>query len=350
MNMLIDQLLDECLDRIRNGESLESCLEAHPQQAEVLYPLLATATGLQTASIQRSSNAAFLQGRDRMFSTVSQVFPATPVSANAFSRYSVRILTWITGKENIDMKLAVRLTIAFILVLAVIAGLGTTAVSASNALPGDALYPLKASAQHARLILTWDKDARIALEHHFQEEYRNDVRMLMQDGRQVNVRFEGTLDAIEQNLWVIGGLPVSVNPATVISGEIKLGDIVAVEAAVQKDGSILASSLALYEASVHHTNDFSQMTPEHNFMHTAELPEHRGNPKHQSPSSTPRPTQERYHHITPTLAPSITAAPMYHQDDSNCLTCDNPSSSQDDDHHPEDDNDGDHHDDHDDHH
>ena len=329
MNMPIDQLLDECLDQIHQGKSLESCLADHPQEAESLRPLLETAAALRTATVQHSPRKAFLQGQARMFAVIDQEFPQKPVSESAFSRYSVRILTWITGKETIDMKLATRLTIAFILVLVVIAGLGTTAVSASNALPGDLLYPLKASAQNAQLMLTWDAQARQALEQHFQEEYRHDVRTLMQDGRQAPVRFVGTLDAMNNNVWVIGGLPVTVDPSTHITGNLQLGDLVQVEAAVQKDGSILASSLALNSAG--HHPEVQPMTPahtpDHTPMHTAE-PEHQQDDReHAAPTATALPTHtmERHDDLPATPAPTASTIhptePVHHDDGGSCTTC-----------------------------
>jgi hypothetical protein len=335
MSMPIDLLLDECLDQIRQGQSLESCLAAHPREAEALRPLLETAAALDTVTVQRSSEAAFHQGRERMIAAVEQEFPAQAVSGSAFSRYSVRILTWITGKDNVDMKLATRLAMAVVLVLAlvVVAGLGTTAVSASNALPGDALYPVKTSAQNVQLMFTWNAEARQALESHFQEEYRNDVRTLMQDGRQAQVRFVGTLDAVDNNLWVVGGLPVSVDQATTLSGNLQPGDVVLVEAVVQKDGSILASHLSLDGSAGRHPEDLPAtpvntpaLTPAPTLLPTLFLstmaPEHHeDDPEHVAPLATPQPSLSPEHpeyepehemeHAS-TLAP--TAAPEHHDD------------------------------------
>jgi hypothetical protein len=271
MSTSIDLILDECLDQIRQGESLESCLAAHPQQEEMLRPLLETAAAMRTAAYQRSSEMVLQKGRERMFAMIDQEYPKQPVSENTLSRYTVQLLTWITGKENIDMKLVTRFAIAFALVLVVIASLGTTAVSASSALPGDLLYPIKTSAQDAQLLLTWDAQARQALEQHFQEEYRNDVRTLLSQGRQVQIRFSGTLDAMDGSHWIIGGLPVSIDPAAAITGNFQLGDMLLVEATVQKDGSILASHLGMNDAAPHSGN--LMITPDHTPMHTAE-PEH----------------------------------------------------------------------------
>jgi hypothetical protein len=331
MNMPIDLLLDECLEKIHQGESLENCLAAHPLEAQALRPLLLSAAALNTVPPQRSSETVYQKGRVRMFAMIAQEFPAPAVSENAFSRYSVRIITWITGKENIDMKLATRLAIAFLLVLVVFAGLGTTAVSARNALPGDLLYSLKTTSQDAQLILTWNTAARQTLEHHFQEEYRNDVRLLMQNGRQAQVRFVGTLDGMENTLWVVGGLPVSVDPSTAITGNPQPGDVVLVEAAVQKDGAILATRLSVNTPGGHHL-DNPQSTPDH----TAVPEHHQEDLEHAGPSATLEPTSTQAPQLDPTATVSSTLTPVHHQDGTNCQSCGGSSGTHDggyDDHH-----------------
>lgn len=334
MSMPTDQILDECLDQIRRGENLESCLAAHPAEADALRPLLATAAALRTVPVQQAPKAAFLQGQARMLAVVDQAFPQQPVSKNIFSRYSVRILTWITGKETIDMKLVTRLAVAFALVLTVIAGLGTTAVSASNALPGDLLYPLKASAQNAQLMLTWNAEARQALEQHFQEEYRGDVRVLMQTGRQAPIQFVGTLDAFDNNLWVIGGLPVSISPNTQITGNPQVGDVVQVEAAVQKDGSILASRVALASAA-HHPEEHPTMPidpTQHSPMHTTEPNHTQDDLEHQAaPKITAAPTQ-RNGQTSPSVTP---VQPTQHDAGGACTDCGGSSGDHNGDHNDE---------------
>jgi hypothetical protein len=168
-------------------------------------------------------------------------------------------------------------------------------------------------------MLTWNTEAHQSLKHHFQEEYRNDVRMLVQNRRQAQVRFLGTLDSAQDSLWMIGGLSVSIDAATVISGNPQPGDVILVEAAVQKDGSILASSVSL-NSSLHHSEE-PLLTPEHTPAHTAE-PEHQGqDPEHAAPTELHEPEHDiqkgsgtvlPMHHDDPqsaTLAPIPTAYP-----------------------------------------
>jgi len=47
----IEKILDECIDRISNGESLESCLASYPEHAEELRPLLLAVRGIKDAEL-----------------------------------------------------------------------------------------------------------------------------------------------------------------------------------------------------------------------------------------------------------------------------------------------------------
>ena len=45
-----DNILNECLDRILRGETVEKCLQSYPEQAPELEPLLRTALATKMAS------------------------------------------------------------------------------------------------------------------------------------------------------------------------------------------------------------------------------------------------------------------------------------------------------------
>lgn len=50
MNKDLDKLLDECIDRMNKGDSLEECLASYPEQAKDLEPLLRAAWEVRSAS------------------------------------------------------------------------------------------------------------------------------------------------------------------------------------------------------------------------------------------------------------------------------------------------------------
>jgi hypothetical protein len=70
----IEIVLDECLERLRQGESVEQCLARYPEQAAELEPLLRVAMASQKASLAveprpefkaRARNEIRSQARDK---------------------------------------------------------------------------------------------------------------------------------------------------------------------------------------------------------------------------------------------------------------------------------------------
>jgi hypothetical protein len=60
-----NQILDECIDRINQGENLESCLKSYPGIAKELEPLLRAMTGLQSTYSFTPSDDAKRAARQR---------------------------------------------------------------------------------------------------------------------------------------------------------------------------------------------------------------------------------------------------------------------------------------------
>ena len=58
-----DRILDECIDRINRGESLEDCLSSYPEHAKKLEPLLQAMLDTQTAYTFTPSSAAKMAAR-----------------------------------------------------------------------------------------------------------------------------------------------------------------------------------------------------------------------------------------------------------------------------------------------
>ena len=61
-----DRALEDCLQRIVNGETLESCLRRYPQYAGELTPLLRTALELKEGANIRPTEAFKERSRDRL--------------------------------------------------------------------------------------------------------------------------------------------------------------------------------------------------------------------------------------------------------------------------------------------
>ena len=131
----ISDVLDECLDRMANGESIESCAARHPERRAELVPLLKTAAMTVNAATAVSYDPAakqrglrrLMEAADRKRSARSGVF------------------SWLRWKPA----LAVGLSAA---VLMTATAWGTTMAS-SESVPGDTLYWVKRTKESISLMI-----------------------------------------------------------------------------------------------------------------------------------------------------------------------------------------------------
>jgi len=133
-----ENMLDQCLERLRQGESLEQCLARYPEQAAELAPLLRVAMASQKASSAvkprpeckaraRSEIRSQLRGRER------KPEPKKAGFAGWMPRWAVAV--------------------ASVILIFLVAGTGTVAASTSS-MPDDTLYPVKLATEQVRLGLS----------------------------------------------------------------------------------------------------------------------------------------------------------------------------------------------------
>ncbi len=72
-------------------------------------------------------------------------------------------------------------------------------------------------------------------------------RLTYAKNNKVKLRFTGVIESISNNVWIIGGKTITVNEQTEFSGDLSVGDVVSVNFAVQKDGSWLAKEIEALE-------------------------------------------------------------------------------------------------------
>ena len=295
-----DTALDNCLDWLRAGMNLQTCLERYPQYAGELRPLLEVGMDLSTVVAPPLSAAVRAAGRRRVLETFEKK-SCQPISKPALSRYAVQITKLLTGKEPQNMKLAWPLTTVIVVAVLTMTS-AATVVASTPSLPGDALYPVKMTVQKARVALTFDATAREELEERFAAQQRQDVQTVLETGRQARVEFQGVLQQIKDSTWIVGGLPVMLQADTIVEGQPQLGVVVGVRGRLPGDGSLVASQLTVDEPAPG-TFDSSLPTPEPEVQPTETL----------RPTETPEPTEALEPDETPepteTLEPTGTPEP-----------------------------------------
>ena len=291
MSADFEWILEDCLQRLRSGQSPEECLAAYPDHAEGLRPLLHVASHIRTSPAPKPRPQAVQAGRERMLAA-ARSNPARnsfvqPVSSGAFSRYIVRIFTalkaFLFGKETHGMKLALRLAIDLMVIL-IIGGVLTVNASAYS-LPGDPLYGVKRTWEEVRLTLSLNDPARQQLQEQFQQLRLDEVQQMIRLGRTGLVDFQGPLESIASNEWVVSGIRVNMLPDTIVEGDPTVGQTVRVRARLQSGGVLTALQVQMQTQANKQTPYPSPMSG-----HT--------------PMPTYEPTHEPEHMLQPTYEPN----------------------------------------------
>ena len=247
MNPNFEKILDECISAMKNGSTLEACLEKYPEHAEELHGFLTTVSMIKAMPKAEVSLAVRRESERRMLETFHNKELEKPVSKSIFTRYTQRRPVDqqpdVVRKERVKMKNKFSYLIAGLVLTIIIATTGVTVASA-NALPGETLYPVKNSLQQVRMFLTFSEEGRAELEEEFHQELIEDVMAVMDDGSDVDVEFTGIIEEISDDYIVVDGVKVMFDENTKMPEYLEIGMLVEVEGHVMEDGSLLAYSVA----------------------------------------------------------------------------------------------------------
>ncbi len=142
MEQRFDHILNECLERLARGESLQDCLDTYPEQAQELVPLLRVAQTTQELASSLSPRPEFrAQALYRLTRSMSD------------KRRRRKGLRWVP----VMAKPAV-LAVAAVLLL--IGAAGATTAVANNSVPGQPLYFVKTMKERVLLIIPRSDIAR----------------------------------------------------------------------------------------------------------------------------------------------------------------------------------------------
>lgn len=161
----IEDILDNCLERLFKGESIQDCLRDYPWQASELEPLLETSFALLQKSAAIQAHPEF---KARVHSQLQGVLRAKREKA---------------GKKAITPIWRRRWAVAMTTVLVVLlAGIGTVAASA-DALPDEALYTVKLAEEQVRVSLAFSDMDRAELHIQFAERRVAEIAEIARQGK-----------------------------------------------------------------------------------------------------------------------------------------------------------------------
>ena len=173
MEIDTQEIVEECLELLRNGRSLEECLEQYPAEAVELEPILRTAISVRADLATDLPRAARTRIRDRVLAE----WDHPP------KRWAWRLPTLFPRWA---------FATAILVLTLVIGGLGTNNASA-NSVPGDMLYPVKEFRESVQLWLARSPEAKV-------ERYTSLVKERVEEVRKLAAKQQADLDAISDAL------------------------------------------------------------------------------------------------------------------------------------------------------
>lgn len=178
-----DNILDECLGRLIDGESVEACLSRYPEHTAALEPLLRTA--------QQTLKAADIQPRPEFRDRARYQFQAA--------------IHEMPVKERRGFFTVLRPGLAAVVMLAVVllAGGGVVA-AAGNSLPDSPLYSVKLATESVRLALTPSDLGKAELNAQFADERVDEIIRLAEKGEATLI--VATADRLNRQLMAVTNL------------------------------------------------------------------------------------------------------------------------------------------------
>ena len=128
-----ESILDECIERMGHGASLEECLRDYSQHAQELRPLLILASGLKSSMAVEPSAQARAAGRDRLRAAIHRTT----------TRKAPRLLSWLAPVKGWA-------TVGALAVVVFGGGFGVVQAS-SDSVHVEILYPVKHTVEEIRL-------------------------------------------------------------------------------------------------------------------------------------------------------------------------------------------------------
>ncbi len=182
-----ENILDECLDRLSQGESLEQCLARYPEQAVELEPLLRVAMASQKAASLVEPRPEF-KARTR-YEIQSQLH----AKEQKTEPKKAGLVGWIPRWAVV---------VASVVLIFLLAGTSTVAASSSS-MPDDTLYPVKLATERVRLGLSRGNISKARVQVRLADRRIKEIVYLAKkgDNRRLDralLRLEGHMEAIEQ--------------------------------------------------------------------------------------------------------------------------------------------------------
>lgn len=223
MNQRLHDALQECLEALEAGRDPEQVLTSYPDLEPELRALLEAAQRAANFEGAGPSQDAYHRSRTKILGRAQELREtSTPPS-------------WPSWLPRVAVAAALALAVLF-------SGAGLYLASA-QALPGDALYPVKRAAEGLRLNLAASPQQKLSLSLDYSERRVEEVRALLEVGRRTGVRFTGLLRSRGGARLDVQGVPLLIVDSTQIEARLEPGQVLEIEGVTQPSGYVLAERI-----------------------------------------------------------------------------------------------------------
>ena len=168
------EALNDCVERLSKGESIQDCLNRYPDYADELRPLLEVSVStIRAAEELRPDPSA----RSRNFQRFSNAISETA------RRKRERTPWWQPWKSRRFAPLVRPALVGFMAVVIMLTGVGATTAAASNSVPGEPLYWVKTTRENVESRLPRSEESRANYEAKLAQVRGDEVNKLIQRGQ-----------------------------------------------------------------------------------------------------------------------------------------------------------------------
>lgn len=198
--------LNDCLERLLQGEELESCLKDYPKEADELCLLLKTAGGIKRYAVTVTPRLEFIARTE----------------ANLGKAYDSKYFSWkarIAGiLKPVARFAAVTAIVIVVLVLVFMGGFALSVLASGDTMPGQTLYPIKLATEQIRTNFALSNDKKVTYLAQFAETRAVEIAYVYGQGNADQV--EAGLERLEGHLAKVERIYSQDKPSSVIAAAI----------------------------------------------------------------------------------------------------------------------------------
>ena len=167
------EALNDCVERLTKGESIQNCLNRYPTYADELRPLLeVSASTIRAAERVRPDPLA----RQRNFQRFSRAV------SDAARRKEDGVPWWQPWKLRRLTPIARPVLVGFMAVTIMVTGAGATTAASSNSVPGEPLYWVKTTKENVESRIHRSDESRAHYEAKLAQVRGDEINKLIQRG------------------------------------------------------------------------------------------------------------------------------------------------------------------------